>query len=109
MSRIRPLLTTLALVLVAMLLTAAPLGAKPNKVDVCHLDGNGTYRLITIAEPAVDSHLSNHGDALPGDDHPDPGYVFGDDCTAVEDPNGDNTSGEDSIGDGDVGTVDPGF
>lgn len=35
--------------------------AGQERVDVCHIDGTGTYSIITIADPAYDSHIA-HGD-----------------------------------------------
>lgn len=40
--------------------------ADPGKAEVCHLDEDGTLRLLTVAQNAVPGHL-NHGDVLPGD------------------------------------------
>lgn len=40
--------------------------AKPspeNKVDVCHIEGNGSYHLINVSKNALQAHL-DHGDAL---------------------------------------------
>ena len=34
-------------------------------INVCHITGDGTYRSITVAEPALPAHL-DHGDAVPG-------------------------------------------
>lgn len=52
-----------------------------DKVPVCHVDGQGNYSLITVAEPALKGH-EKHGDAQPGDAVPDmEGYVFDDTCT----------------------------
>jgi hypothetical protein len=57
--------------------------AKKAKVDVCHLDDEGNYRLISIAEPALKGH-TKHGDAQPGDAVPGrPGFVFDEACTQV--------------------------
>ncbi|NIQ52394.1 MAG: hypothetical protein GWN71_02715, partial [Gammaproteobacteria bacterium] len=56
------------------------LASAMSKVDVCHVDEDGAYRLITIAEAAYVTHLG-HGDASPGDAVPGmPGQVFGPDC-----------------------------
>ena len=53
------------------------------KVDVCHVTGNGSYILITIAEPALPAHL-NHGDGQPGDPVPGmEGFVFDESCEPV--------------------------
>ena len=40
----------------------AAMGGQPN-VDICHLKGNGTFIIISVAEPSVESHL-DHGDSL---------------------------------------------
>ncbi len=49
------------------------------KVNICHVTGNGTYILLNVAQPAVPAHL-NHGDGFPGDVVPNyplpPGYFF---------------------------------
>ncbi len=56
---------------------AAPM----EKVDVCHVDGQGIYRLINVSANALPAHLA-HGDALPGDVLPgDPPQRFAADCT----------------------------
>jgi hypothetical protein len=58
--------------------------AGQDKVDVCHMEGNGTYHLITIAEPAYPSHVA-HGDAGVGEPVPgSPGFIFDEDCNLVE-------------------------
>lgn len=38
--------------------------AKKAKVEVCHLDDEGNFKLISIAEPALGAH-ENHGDVQP--------------------------------------------
>jgi hypothetical protein len=54
------------------------------KVDVCHAEGNGTYHLIEIAEPAYNTHIA-HGDAGVGEPVPgQPGFVFDAECNLVE-------------------------
>ena len=54
-----------------------------NKVDVCHVTGNGSSILITIAEAALPAHL-NHGDGQPGDPVPGmEGFVFDESCDPV--------------------------
>jgi hypothetical protein len=36
-------------------------------VDVCHLDKtSGVWKKVSVADPAVDSHMKNHDDALAG-------------------------------------------
>lgn len=53
----------------AAVLTAVPLtphiALAGEKVDVCHITGDGSYRLINISENAVQAHLA-HGDVAPG-------------------------------------------
>lgn len=50
-------------------------------VDVCHVDGQGRYRLINVNGNALPAHLA-HGDAQPGDVVPgDPPQRFAADCT----------------------------
>lgn len=70
--------------LVALLVSAnAVFAGGAVKVDVCHVDGNGTYHKINISENAFQSHV-DHGDASPGDLVPgDPTMKFADDCSMV--------------------------
>ena len=84
MSRI--LLLPVALVVTVMLLTGdAPVLAGKARVDVCHAEDDGSFRLITVAESAVPAHLG-HGYGLPGDAVPGmDGFAFGEDCTAETD------------------------
>jgi hypothetical protein len=53
-------------------------------VSICHLDDDtGTWKLITVAEPAVAAH-DRHGDGRPGGDVPGmDGDVFNDECEVV--------------------------
>jgi hypothetical protein len=56
------------LVTVMLLATVGPVMAAmgpPGKVDICHLDGHGTYHLIRVSERALPAHL-RHGDVQPG-------------------------------------------
>ena len=56
------------------------------KVSVCHVDGTGTYRLISVSENAHQTHV-DHGDTSPGHAVPDqPGKVFDENCEAVPAP-----------------------
>lgn len=59
---------------VALLLPAIAFADKPDKqdkpdkakkADICHVTGNGAYRLINVNKSALPAHL-DHGDALPG-------------------------------------------
>jgi hypothetical protein len=53
------------------------------RVDVCHVDGQGNYSLITVADAAYDTHIA-HGDGGIGNAVPDdPAYVFDADCQPV--------------------------
>lgn len=42
---------------------SGPGGGNEDKVDVCHVTGNGSFHVINISENAVQAHL-NHGDSL---------------------------------------------
>ncbi|HSP73155.1 MAG TPA: hypothetical protein VLN26_12345, partial [Gaiellaceae bacterium] len=67
--------------LFAAVLVAGVANAGTVKVDVCHLQGNGSYNLINISEKAVPAHVA-HGDGLPGDPVPGvAGKIFGADCS----------------------------
>ncbi len=66
MARVRRLLFTAlvpAMVLVAAT-TATVVGHPQDKVDVCHLTGNGSFHEINISANALPAHL-RHGDVLP--------------------------------------------
>jgi hypothetical protein len=66
MTRIRRLLFTAllpAMVLVAAT-TATTMGKPQDKVDVCHMTGNGSFHEINISRNALPAHLA-HGDVLP--------------------------------------------
>jgi len=89
-----------AVALSTLLSLGGPAIAGQTQVDVCHLQGDGTYQLITITDIAYDTHVV-HGDASPGDPFPgDPTLSFAEDCTPICDagPNG-------LPGDGQEGTV----
>ncbi len=43
----------------------SPASAKGDKVDVCHLRGDGSYKSINVSASAVPAHLS-HGDGFTG-------------------------------------------
>jgi hypothetical protein len=57
------LLVTLMMAVMVPLAYAAP----PEKVAVCHLNGDGNYIPINIASPALDAHLA-HGDGVVDED-----------------------------------------
>lgn len=53
-------------------------------VEICHVNGRGDYRKITIAEAAYEAHIA-HGDAAIGDAVPGlDGFIFGDNCEIEE-------------------------
>lgn len=69
-----------------VLLFVLALAAPPNKVTICHREGNGSYHLITINENAEDKHRA-HGDAAPGERVPgQPWYIFGPGCELCPHP-----------------------
>jgi hypothetical protein len=56
--------------------------APADKVDVCHYsaDDDG-FHLISISGNALEVHIENHGDVMPGDSVPDmENYEYGADC-----------------------------
>jgi hypothetical protein len=55
-----PLALLLALTLVPVAVSVPANAEAPEKVTVCHIDGNGVYRAISISEAAYETHL-NHG------------------------------------------------
>lgn len=60
--------TVLVLLVMSLLLpAAAALAQGQDKVAVCHVDGEGNFVPISIADPALDSHLA-HGDTEVGVD-----------------------------------------
>ena len=64
---------------------AAKPAAKPAaKVDVCHLEGNGSFHLINVSGNALAAHLA-HGDVQPGDDVPgNPGKKYSGSCAPID-------------------------
>lgn len=56
--------STVALLVPAIAFAQGP-AVKADKMNVCHVTGNGIYRLINVSKNAVPAHL-DHGDALPG-------------------------------------------
>ena len=55
----------LLVAVLATLLSATIVSAGQEKVPVCHLDEDGNYILINIADPAVEKHIE-HGDEIAG-------------------------------------------
>lgn len=63
--------------------SAITLHPDANKVEVCHVDGSNNFRLISIADPALPTHIA-HGDAQPGDPVPgQSGKKFTESCAIV--------------------------
>jgi len=77
------------LIILVLLIAAMPVmsaGAGADKVDVCHLEGNGSYHLINISDNAYPAHI-DHGDVSPGNPVPGmPGFVFDEGCNIVQPP-----------------------
>ena len=72
-------LTTILVAVLAFTVALKPAFAQ--KVQDCHITGNGSYHLITISINALPAHLA-HGDGQPGDPIPNmTGFVFGPNCT----------------------------
>lgn len=66
----QPLFLGLTLMLTGMVLLGPLTGAVlagQDKTPVCHLDDDGNFILISIADPALDAHLE-HGDLIVGVD-----------------------------------------
>ena len=58
--------------------------AQQEQQDICHMEENGTYRLITIADAAIPAHRA-HGDGAVGDLVPGAEeFRFAEDCTLDE-------------------------
>lgn len=71
---------------IAIVLSASSVYAGQIKTDVCHSHGDGSYDLINVADPAVDSHIE-HGDGLIGQSVPDmAGFIFDEACEAIPEP-----------------------
>jgi hypothetical protein len=54
------------LFVLVVLCACAAVTAAQVKVDVCHRDGQGRYRTISVAPSAVAAHVANHGDCVLG-------------------------------------------
>ena len=58
----------LALVVIIAMLglwTSSAASAPKDRVELCHMHGNGSFQLIEVAESAVSGHFG-HGDGQPG-------------------------------------------
>ena len=91
---------SIANILLGITLTAGAAGpaAAGDKVEVCHVEGNGSYHVVEVNENALDAHL-NHGDHLPFEVYADAdGDGFGDPDASSEEcevPEGYVVNGED--------------
>ena len=60
---------------------SAAFGVLGAKGDICHVNGEGEFRLINVSQNALSAHRE-HGDAAPGELVPgDPSMRFGGDCS----------------------------
>jgi hypothetical protein len=60
-----------------------PVHAKEN-VEICHFQpGKGSWKLLSVGQSAVDAHLRNHDDALPGGTTSQTGTRLNADCVEV--------------------------
>ena len=86
---------TTPLVLATVLATSSAVSAGNNansapstggeKAGVCHVNGNGTAKLINVSRQALVAHAM-HGDGLPGGDVAGmPNFIYDGDCVPVED------------------------
>ena len=62
-------------------------GGGPPRVDVCHRTGSETnpWVLLTVSAAAQETHVTRHGDLLPGD-RIDDEFVLGASCDVVHQP-----------------------
>lgn len=75
--------TIVATAAMTLAITSPIAGARAEKVDVCHAEGNGEFHKINVSENAFDTHVG-HGDSAPGEAVPgQPGMVFTEDCVAT--------------------------
>lgn len=85
MFRTRHLRVLAAAMVLAAAVTASsgPAAARASKVDVCHVNGQGDYRILSVSENAYEAHL-DHGDAGIGDPVPGmEGFTFDAACMPV--------------------------
>lgn len=86
-------------------------GKGQNKIDICHVNENGQYKLLTLPAPAEPAHLG-HGDAHPGDCIAALDQRLGDTCELLAppcDPDDGGSQGSSAAGsDGDDGDGDGG-
>lgn len=71
---------TLAL-LAAGLAMPASAGAAVDKAELCHVKGDGTYKLLRVPANAAQNHINGHADGFPGGAVPGVSHFdFGEDC-----------------------------
>jgi hypothetical protein len=72
-----------AVMILSLIMAGGAAAKSPNKVDICHNNGNGSYTLLTIKSNTLQTHLS-HGDAAPGEAVPgQAGKVFAANCSVT--------------------------
>ena len=84
----KKLILAVALALTAFMVVAPPASAGQEKSVVCHFNGTDDIVAISIADPAVQSHI-DHGDSRPGDPAPTTnpnGATYGANCEIVDNP-----------------------
>jgi hypothetical protein len=55
-----------------------------DKVDICHFQPEqGSWKLLSVGQPAAEAHLRNHDDALPGGTTSQTGTVLDAECVEV--------------------------
>ena len=71
-----------------LLLVAGPIqAAKAPKVDICHFDAaEGIFKPISVSGNALQPHLDNHGDQLPGVDPGTGMPILDEECSVVMAP-----------------------
>jgi hypothetical protein len=54
------------------------------KVDICHFQpGQGSWKLLSVGQPAADAHFKNHDDAIPGGTTSQTGTLLDANCQPV--------------------------
>ncbi len=72
-----------AVMILSLIMAGSALAKSPNKMDICHNNGNGTYDLVKIKVNTLQTHLA-HGDAAPGEAVPgQAGSVFAANCAVT--------------------------
>ena len=73
-------LTIGTIVLALLTLFVANVTAQRERLALCHIDEDGVYHRVEVAEPAYDNHIA-HGDAAIGDPVPNmDGFTFDENC-----------------------------